>query len=74
LFLEKAREWHKSRYGYERVDHGDGKPKVTIICPIHGPFEQLPPNQTEGYGCLECYRDLPRSGYYNQSSATHLNF
>lgn len=74
LFLEKARQWHKNRYGYEQVDYIDGSTKVTIICPIHGPFEQLPHTHAEGHGCLECYRDLQRSGYYNQSSTTHLNF
>jgi hypothetical protein len=74
LFLKKAREWHKNRYGYEQVDYIDGRTKVKIICPIHGTFEQLPNTHAQGHGCLECYRDLQRSGYYNQSSTTHLNF
>ena len=45
---------HSNKYDYSLVDYKNNKTNVTIICPIHGPFEQRPDNHIHGYGCLSC--------------------
>ena len=41
-FLNKAKEIHNDKYDYSKVIYVTTKIKVTIICPIHGEFEQRP--------------------------------
>ena len=54
-FIKKANEVWNYKYDYSQtVYKGYGKP-ITIICPEHGPFEQLPNNHLKGEcGCLQC--------------------
>jgi serine protease inhibitor ecotin len=56
-FIEKAREIHGDRYDYSQVEYVSNSTKVTIICPEHGPFDQLPSNHTHiklKVGCPDC--------------------
>ena len=54
-FIEKAKEIHKDKYDYSKVEYKDIKTKVCIICPIHGEFWQTPDKHTNsGHGCLKC--------------------
>ena len=53
-FVEKAREVHGSRYGYERAVYVTSKKKVTITCPEHGDFEQEACGHLQGAGCAKC--------------------
>lgn len=55
-FIEKAETVHNSTYDYSRVIYKSVKQKVTIICPIHGPFEQTPNSHLRGSGCPDCGR------------------
>lgn len=56
-FIEKARAVHGDKYDYSRVEYTGGKNKVTIICPLHGPFEQRPNSHSNGNGCERCARE-----------------
>ena len=58
-FIEKARQIHGNKYNYSQVRYIDANTKVTIICPIHGPFEQTPALHLLGHGCKHCHK---RSG------------
>lgn len=49
-FIEK----HGDKYDYSKVDYVNHKTKVTIICPMHGEFEQTPNNHANGQGCIIC--------------------
>lgn len=53
-FINKAHKIHKNKYSYENIVYVDAKSKVTIACPIHGDFQQLPSNHLNGSGCPKC--------------------
>ena len=53
-FIHKAKAVHGDRFDYSQVEYVNNKTKVTIICPDHGPFEQVPGNHTFGKGCTVC--------------------
>jgi hypothetical protein len=53
-FIERCRKTHGDKYDYSEVNYqGVGK-KVRIICPEHGPFEQLAGDHMVGRGCRSC--------------------
>lgn len=45
---------HNNFYDYSLVDYKNTKTKVTIVCPIHGQFNQIPSKHLSGQGCTEC--------------------
>lgn len=53
-FIIKAEKIHGKNYDYSKVVYKNNNTKVTIICPIHGEFEQLPLNHLQGKGCQKC--------------------
>lgn len=55
-FIRRSSEVHKGKYDYSLVtSYKNAHTKVTIICPEHGEFEQIPTNHLHnGYGCIEC--------------------
>ena len=53
-FIEKARKVHGDKYDYSKVNYVDSNTKVTIICPTHGEFEQIPYLHYSGGGCPSC--------------------
>lgn len=52
-FIERAAEYFKNKYYYPE-SYINANTKITIICPIHGPFKQTPANHLWGYGCKAC--------------------
>ena len=55
-FIEKARKTHGDKYDYSLVDYSGSDRKVTIICPIHGEFQQTPHGHIAGQECPVCGR------------------
>lgn len=55
-FIEKARKIHGDKYDYSKVNYVNNHTNITIICSIHGEFDQLPLNHLKGEGCYECGR------------------
>ena len=53
-FIHKANQVHNFKYDYSKVNYINSLNKVTIICPIHGEFEQTPQNHLRGRGCKKC--------------------
>ena len=53
-FIKRAKEIHRDRYDYSKVDYKDSQTKITIICPVHGKFEQIPASHLQGKGCYKC--------------------
>jgi len=53
-FLQKARKVHGDKYNYDNVLYVGSKTKVTITCPDHGDFEQIPNSHLMGTGCPKC--------------------
>lgn len=54
-FINKAIQVHGNFYDYSKVNYIDSQSKVTIICPIHGEFQQRPYSHLAGHGCSKCY-------------------
>lgn len=61
-FITKAREIHGTRFGYGMVDIKGIETPITIICPVHGPFEQWPKHHLAGNGCAACGEDAKIQG------------
>jgi hypothetical protein len=54
-FIDNGNQIHNNKYSYEKVNYINATIKVTINCPIHGDFEQIPDNHlTKKYGCSKC--------------------
>lgn len=53
-FLAKAKSIHGDKYDYSQAKYKNVSTKIKIICPIHGPFWQLPHAHTSGEGCKSC--------------------
>lgn len=56
-FVERARLIHGVTYDYFNANYINHKTKLTIVCPTHGPFEQLPSSHLQGNKCKKCYND-----------------
>ena len=53
-FIKKAKQIHGDIYDYSRVNYKGRNKKITIICPKHGEFPQLPSNHLKGKKCSIC--------------------
>lgn len=57
LFIDRSNVVHSDKYDYSLIDYKNHSTKVSIVCPIHGIFEQTPNNHVAGNGCPECSLD-----------------
>lgn len=55
-FFNKCQEIHNKKYDYSLSKYENFTTKMTIICPIHGEFEQIPASHKNGEGCPKCGR------------------
>lgn len=53
-FIEEAKRIHGDKYDYSKTVYTNSKEKVTIICPIHGEFQQEASSHLKGLGCGKC--------------------
>ena len=53
-FCDDARRTHGNKYDYSRVIYVNALSNVTIACPKHGDFVQLPASHIRGVGCPRC--------------------
>ena len=60
-FVRRAREVHGDKYDYSKTVYVAAIKDVTIICPIHGEFQQRPANHNIGRGCRACGGSKPLS-------------
>ena len=59
-FIERANLVHGNKYDYSKAKYVNAKTKISIICPIHGIFEQTPDQHLRGAGCPICKIDKQR--------------
>jgi very-short-patch-repair endonuclease len=57
-FIEKSNDIHNNKYDYSRSVYLSDKTKVTVICPLHGEFDQKPSLHMRGAGCPKCNDSL----------------
>lgn len=53
-FIKEANQVHHYKYDYSKADYKGSHTNITIICPKHGEFQQLPTNHLKGCGCPKC--------------------
>lgn len=53
-FISKAALVHEGKYDYSKVDFINSQKCVTIVCPVHGEFNQTPTRHLIGRGCQTC--------------------
>lgn len=53
-FKEKAKKIHGNFYNYDQSSYVSSTDNISIICPIHGLFEQTPNSHLSGKGCPIC--------------------
>lgn len=53
-FIERASTVHDNKYDYSESVYVNTHTKLTIGCPVHGKFEQLPYDHLRGGGCVVC--------------------
>jgi DNA-directed RNA polymerase subunit RPC12/RpoP len=54
VIIKRFIETHKLKYDYSKVKYQYATEPVSIICPEHGMFSQLPVNHYGGQGCPDC--------------------
>lgn len=68
-FIARARAFHGDKFDYSKVDYKTARVAVTIICSVHGEFQQ-PPAGHLTQGCRKCADDdLP--GAYSIKVLSH---
>lgn len=80
-FLHSATKQHNGKYNYDLVNYINSATKVTIICPIHGNFDQRPNDHRRGDGCPACKFDKIISTkrktteqFIKEANQCHFNF
>jgi hypothetical protein len=54
-FIKKAKKIHGTKYDYSKSRYAGYRTNLTIICPIHGEFEQMPVQHlARKRGCQKC--------------------
>lgn len=53
-FIMQAQKVHGGKYDYSKTNYLSAIRKLTIICPKHGNFEQVPYSHLIGNGCNKC--------------------
>jgi len=61
-FISRARRQHGDIYDYSCVKLVNMNTKVSIVCAIHGSFDQRPADHLDGRGCPQC-GDLTKGMY-----------
>lgn len=80
-FIERSKLKHGGKYDYSKINFVKSNENVTIVCPIHGEFRQLPHNHMKGNDCQKCGFDkisalkkMSGSEFVEISNAVHDNF
>lgn len=53
-FIEQSKKAHGETYHYSNSNYTKALNKITIICKIHGEFEQTAMSHMKGFGCDKC--------------------
>ena len=79
-FIELANKIHNNKYDYSLVNYKSNDEKISIICKIHGNFEQFRNCHLMGRGCKKCANDFiadksrtPINKYIEKANIVHNN-
>jgi hypothetical protein len=60
-FIVKAKKVHGGKYDYSQTKYTGAHNRLTIVCPIHGAFQQSATSHLNGNGCRGCAIDESRA-------------
>lgn len=74
-FIKECTEVHGNKYDYSETFYTGAHNVITIICPIHGSFQQKAYSHVQGCGCLECagVKKLTTKEFIEKSQKVHGN-
>lgn len=76
-WIKKAQTIHGNKFDYSKVDYQGNNKKITIICPIHGEFQQVAADHLKSkYGCPKCViesKSLTTEQFIEKSKKVHGN-
>lgn len=76
-WVEKAQTIHGNKFNYSKVDYQGNNKKITIICPIHGEFQQVAADHLKSkYGCPKCVieaKSFTTEQFIEKSKKVHGN-
>lgn len=74
-FIDRAVLVHGDKYDYSDTIYINSKDKLSIVCPIHGPFLQVPSSHWGGNGCPHCIGNIRKTKelFVKQSINVHGN-
>lgn len=73
-FIKRAQKIHHDRYNYDKVDYTNLALPVTITCPTHGDFKQLPSVHLTGGGCPLCNESHLESLVYKYLTDNNIKY
>jgi len=80
-FISDAQAVHGERYDYTMVDYVSSHDHVTIICAVHGYFQQTPSSHIQGQDCRKCANEqrglaqrLSNQEFIEQARSIHGDF
>lgn len=53
-YISRARERHGDRFSYPGISYKGRAAYLTVVCPVHGEFEQNAQDHITGEGCVKC--------------------
>jgi hypothetical protein len=59
-FFDRCAEQHDSKYTYPAQQYQGAKEPISIVCPTHGPFQQVAFAHLSGRGCKSCGAYSPK--------------
>lgn len=67
-FITRANNIHNNKFDYSKTEYIGAESYVTITCPIHGDFQQMPCKHLLGRGCRLCgYKTTAESKRYTEN-------
>lgn len=73
-FIEKAKKVHGDKYDYSKTIYISDNSNITIICPMHGEFEQKANNHLNKEGCPVCNSPKGELKIINYLNNKNINF
>lgn len=75
-FIAEAKLIHGDKFDYSKCEYTKAHSKITLICPVHGEFQQRASNHLQGQGCKECTTDISRKSideFISEANEVHSN-
>lgn len=71
--IKQFKEVHGNKYDYSQMNFSKSTVKVSICCPEHGLFKQLPTAHKSGQGCPKCVGRLEIDDLIKMFNEVHAN-